>query len=156
ALGQLWQKRRAVPVVLGGPDDGAAIHQLTRELSRKNVPWLTTDTHAGVLEMAAILAEFDGVISVDTALAHLAVAQQVPTVVLIGGGNPGRFFPWPQAPHQVALNIPMPCDGCNNRCMFREAACITLITPKQVVAAYTRLKRGEGVSVPLPLVALEP
>ncbi len=151
ALNQLWRKRRTMPVILGGPDDGAAIHELARELSRQHVPWLTMDAQIGILEMSAIIAEFDAIFSVDTGLAHLAVAQQVPTIVLVGGGNPGRFFPWPEAPHHVALNIPMPCDGCNNRCMFREAACITLITPQQIVAAYTRLKR-KGRQEPLKLL----
>jgi ADP-heptose:LPS heptosyltransferase len=90
--------------------------------------------------MAAIVAELDGLLSVDTGLAHLAVAQKVPTVVLVTGGTPARFFPWPNAKHHLVLNIPTPCSGCHDRCTLPEAECITHITPDEIVAAYARLK----------------
>jgi ADP-heptose:LPS heptosyltransferase len=70
----------------------------------------------------------------------MAVAQNVSTIVLVGGGDPGRFFPWPRAPHHHVLSVSMPCAGCHNRCVLQEAECITHINPEEIVAAYARLK----------------
>jgi ADP-heptose:LPS heptosyltransferase len=154
AISGLWRSRKAVPILLGGPTDSDSVRQLAGELSRRRVPWFVMDKPIGILEMAAFIAELDGVLSVDTGLAHLAIAQNVPTVVLVGGGNPKRFFPWPNAPHHVALNTPMPCEDCNNRCMFREAACITLIDPDQIIDAFVRLKTVRRVPLPMLPAAL--
>jgi ADP-heptose:LPS heptosyltransferase len=87
-------------------------------------------------------------LSVDTGLAHVAVAQRVPTVVLVGGGSPGRFFPWPNARDHVVLNNAMPCDGCNNKCHLPEAMCITKITSDEIVEAYMRLRTDQTTLAP--------
>jgi ADP-heptose:LPS heptosyltransferase len=146
ALVRLWEEQRAMPVLLGGPNDRRAIAKLAEELRARDVPSLRLNDPAGVLEMAATVGRLDGMLCVDTGLAHLAVAQNVPTVVLVSGGNPNRFFPWPQANHHAALNVPMPCAGCNNRCTLDKPECITRITPDEIVAAYARL-RGRRLAV---------
>ena len=140
ALKRLWREQRSLAVLLGGPADGAQLDVLARELAACEVPHLRLTQRPGILEMAAIVARLDGLLSVDTGLAHLAVAQSVPTVVLVGGGTPGRFFPWPNAKQHVVLNVPMPCDGCNNRCTLDEPSCIHNIPRDDLVAAYSRLK----------------
>jgi ADP-heptose:LPS heptosyltransferase len=140
ALKHLWSEERLVPVLLGGPSDRARMDRLADELQANQIPHLRMRKSLKIRPMAALVAKFDGVISVDTALAHLAVAQGVPTVVLVAGGNPGRFFPWPNARHHIALNVATPCAGCNNRCTETEAICITQISPDEIVAAYNQLR----------------
>jgi ADP-heptose:LPS heptosyltransferase len=100
----------------------------------------------GLLEMTALVGKLDGLLSVDTGIAHLAVAQNTPTVVLSTGGAPGRFFPWPRAEHHETLNHSMPCANCNDRCILPEAECITHIEPLDIVRAYARLK-GRHISL---------
>lgn len=139
-ISKLWKQRRAVPVLLGGPDDQRIADHLANELRASGVPCLRLFMPSGILDMAALISRLDGVLSVDTGLAHLAIAQHVPTVVLVGGGNPGRFFPWPDAPHHDALNVATACAGCNNRCTESEAICITTISPDEIVNAYARVK----------------
>jgi ADP-heptose:LPS heptosyltransferase len=146
ALKRLWEQQRAMPVLLGGPSDGASLDALASALVAAEVPHQRLVAPLDILEMAAIVAELDGVLSVDTGLAHLSVAQGVPTVVLVTGGNPGRFFPWPNARSHVVLNVPMSCSGCNDRCTLSEAECITHIPSDDIVAAYARLK-GRRVSL---------
>lgn len=146
ALKRLWDEQRVMGVLLGGPTDAEALSQVEAELNSLDVPHLKLTQPLGILEMAAIVAEMDGILSVDTGLAHLAVAQKIATVVLVTGGTPGRFFPWPNAKHHLVLNIPTACAGCNDRCTLSEAECITHITPDEIVAAYAKLK-GRRVSL---------
>ncbi|HWP40146.1 MAG TPA: glycosyltransferase family 9 protein, partial [Tepidisphaeraceae bacterium] len=153
ALQRLWREHRAMPLLLGGPGDFRLIHQLWTALLASDVPVLRLDRAMPILEIAAVIGRLEAVISVDTGLAHLAVAQHVPTVVLVGGGNPRRFFPWPQTPHHQVLNIPMPCEGCNNRCTLPQPRCITEIDPAQIVLAWARLRNR---AVPLEVYVAAP
>jgi ADP-heptose:LPS heptosyltransferase len=148
ALKKLWDDERLIAVLIGGPGDVDRLDDLAAYLNENELPFLRMEKPLGILEMAAIVGKFETVLSVDTGLAHLAVAQSVSTIVLIGGGNPGRFFPWPNAKHHIALNVSTPCSGCNNRCTETEAVCITQIAPEDIVAAYGELKgRRRGVEV---------
>jgi ADP-heptose:LPS heptosyltransferase len=146
ALKRLWTQHRVVPVLLGGPDDWQAIDRLAAELIHDEVPYLSLAKPLGILDMTALVGKLDAIISVDTGLAHLAVAQQTPSIVLVTGGTPGRFFPWPATNHHAVLNVSMPCSGCNDRCTLEEAACITHINPDEIVSAYARLK-GRRISL---------
>jgi ADP-heptose:LPS heptosyltransferase len=140
ALKRLWDEQRAMAIILGGPGDRAAMDQLAAELFTLQIPHLQMTRPLGILDIAATVGKLDGLLSVDTGLAHLAVAQGIATVVLSTAGTPGRFFPWPRTAHHHTLSISMPCSGCNDRCILSEAECITQINPQEIVAAYARLK----------------
>jgi ADP-heptose:LPS heptosyltransferase len=139
----LWTERRALPALIGGPDDMRQLERLALGLAYTGIPFLRMSKPASVLDTAALLARMDGVISVDTGLAHLAVAQKIPTVVLVGGGHPGRFFPWPRASHHVVLNVQMHCERCRNECTQAEPSCVTQISPDDIFGAYVGLKTGQ-------------
>lgn len=139
-ISRLWKQRRAVPVLLGGPNDREHADRLANLLRAARIPCLRMGKTLGILEMSALISRLDGVISVDTGLAHLAIAQYVPTVVLVGGGDPGRFFPWPRTPHHSAITVPTACAGCHNRCNQPEAICITQILPDTIADAYSKLR----------------
>jgi ADP-heptose:LPS heptosyltransferase len=136
-IADLWRTRRAMCVLLGGPADSKVLDELSKSLS--DVPHARLSSGAGLLTVAGILPRLDALLSVDTGLAHMAIAQDVPTVVLRTGGHPGRFFPWPAATRSIALNKPMPCEGCRCRCVLAEAECVTRIQPGEIIAAYLRL-----------------
>jgi ADP-heptose:LPS heptosyltransferase len=144
ALRRLWDEQRVMAVLIGGPMDGAAIGELSAQLH--DVPHVRLLRSVNVLTASAIIRRLDGMLSVDTGLAHVALAMRVPTVVLVGGGHPGRFFPWPGTHPQVALNVAMACDGCANRCHLPEPLCITRIRPDEIVEAYMKL-RVRNVSI---------
>jgi ADP-heptose:LPS heptosyltransferase len=148
AMKKLWIERRALPALIGGPMDRYYLDRFALGLQYTGVPFVRMKKPLSVLDTSALLARVDGVISVDTGLAHLAIAQRIPTVVLVGGGHPGRFFPWPRAAHHVALNVQMHCERCRNHCTQSEPLCVTQITPNDIVAAYIGLKTG---NMPLQL-----
>jgi ADP-heptose:LPS heptosyltransferase len=88
-----------------------------------------------LVDVANLIRRCDGMVTIDTGLAHLAVSLGVPTVVLVIGGHPGRFFPWPIPTRSVALTEPVPCAGCANRCIHPTAICLDQITPDRVIRA---------------------
>ena len=146
ALTRLWEEQHTMAVLLGGPNDQAAMDEVASHLI--NVPHLRLLKPVHLLTMAAVVRRLDGMLSVDTGLAHVALAQRVPSVILVGGGAPGRFFPWPNARDHVVLNNAMPCDGCNNKCHLPEPSCITRISSDEIVEAYMRLRTDQTSIVP--------
>jgi ADP-heptose:LPS heptosyltransferase len=144
ALRRLWEQQRVMAVLLGGPLDRGAMDEVSRHLH--DVPHVRLLRSVDVLTTAAIVRRLDCMLSVDTGLAHIALSMRVPAVVLVGGGHPGRFFPWPGTHQQAILNAPMPCDGCGNRCHLPEPSCITRIAPDAIVEAYHML-RVRNVSI---------
>jgi|SRR5688572_19890382 ADP-heptose:LPS heptosyltransferase len=142
-LRQLWQEHRAMGALLGGPGDEEFIDSITDRLGE--VPFLRPGRVLGVLATAALIGRVDALISVDTGLAHAAIAQDVPSIILRIGGDPGRFFPWPGAHRSIVLSRAMPCEGCHNRCHLGEAKCITDVPPEEVVAAYAKLSVSRSI-----------
>ena len=133
ALRELWQRHHILPVMIGSAAETGTIRSILA--LTPDVPALALDGPLDVLTLAALLGLLDGVISVDTGPAHFALAQKVPTVVLCGGGHPGRFFPWPNARSSIVLNRPMPCEGCSARCHLPEPECLTKVAPQEIVGA---------------------
>jgi ADP-heptose:LPS heptosyltransferase len=133
AIGELWSAHRMLPAFLGGAAEQETVDQIIALLPE--TPHLRLISPIEVLALASLVGKLDALISVDTGTAHLAVAQRVPSVVLCGGGHPGRFFPWPGARNALVLNVPMPCDGCLGRCQLTQPQCLTGIKPDDIVAA---------------------
>ncbi len=144
----LWQNG-IICALLGGPEDSMQLEEVARQLG--SLPHLRLPRPLTLPESAALIGALDGLLSVDTGLAHIALAQEVPSVTLVGGGHPGRFLPWPLGRNGIALNHRMPCEGCRNRCHLPAAECITRIQPAEIAGAMARLL---GRPVPLPLRAV--
>jgi ADP-heptose:LPS heptosyltransferase len=82
----------------------------------------------GVCELAACIARCRAVVSNDSSGLHLAVAQDVPTVGILGGYHFGRFYPWGDpAIHRVA-NVPMDCYHCNDACIYGDWRCVSNVS----------------------------
>lgn len=148
AASLLWQSG-IICALLGGPADDAQLDEVSRRFG--SLPHLKMNRSMDVAEMSALIASLDGLLSVDTGLAHVSLAQDVPTVALVGGGHPGRFLPWPLARRAVILNHRMPCEGCGHRCHLAEAQCVTRIEPAEIARAMAGLLRRPA---PTPLRAV--
>lgn len=136
ALRQIWADYRQMPAFVGGPEDAEAIHRITQLLG--DVPFHIFPPDPDFAVAAAVVSRLDGLISVDTGLAHAATAFDVPTVVLATGGMPGRFWPWPGTSSAIVLTKPVKCASCNYRCIQDSATCVTEIEPRQVADALLR------------------
>ena len=82
---------------------------------------------------AALLQGSRLAIGTDTGLAHLACAVGCRNVVILGGGDFGRFFPYSPLTNAVAL--PLSCYFCHYECRFATAHCLNSIPAGTVRAA---------------------
>jgi ADP-heptose:LPS heptosyltransferase len=85
------------------------------------------------------ISRADAVVTIDTGTAHLSVAMDKPTVVLIGGAHFGMFGPWRTSERQVWINHDLPCYQCGWHCTQPEITCLTAIKPEQVVSSLKAL-----------------
>lgn len=73
-------------------------------------------------DLYALAHQAQWVVSNDTALSHIAIAVKTPSATFLGGGNWGRFHPYPDFLN--TLNTPyfhsMPCFNCQWHCVFEE------------------------------------
>jgi ADP-heptose:LPS heptosyltransferase len=141
AVAALWQRHRILCALLGSAADEPALREVSLRLG--GIAHLKMTQPLDLPAMAGLIGALDGLLSVDTGLAHIALAQEVATVVLVGGSHPGRFFPWPSLPPRrelaVVLNHPMPCQGCRGRCHLSQPQCLTEIEPDRIVQAMAQL-----------------
>jgi ADP-heptose:LPS heptosyltransferase len=83
-------------------------------------------------ELAQEIAQAELYLGVDTGPAHLALALGKPTVVVLGGGDYGRFFPYGKA---RVVTRQMDCFQCHWECRYDRALCLHDISPPEIVKA---------------------
>lgn len=131
---ELWEDHRVMPAFLNTPDELAVVHTIMSQIP--DVPFVDMTAPVEVLALASIMTRLDGIISIDTGSAHLALAADLPSVILCGGGHPGRFIPWSNIPaRSIVLTHDVDCAGCHGRCTQSEKRCLTDIHPTRVAAA---------------------
>ena len=107
-------------VIVGGPGERAGDHR-KRFGDEERIIDLIGKT--SVPELLDVLNHAALVISNDTGPAHLSIALQTPTVVIVGGGHFGSFVPYPEeiCPEFVKFAFEeMPCYHCFWRCPKRQ------------------------------------
>jgi heptosyltransferase-2 len=95
-----------------------------------------------------VLACAEMVISNDSGIYHLGVSLNRPTIAVGGSGLPARYFPYPRETElrTKVLYRPVPCAGCNWRCIFTPARnetvwCLQQISWQEVAEAAGELLR---------------
>jgi ADP-heptose:LPS heptosyltransferase len=81
-------------------------------------------------ELSREILAADLFLGVDTGPAHLALALGKPAVVVLGGGDYGRFFPYGKS---RVVTHPMECFQCHWECIYDRALCLHDILPDEVV-----------------------
>lgn len=82
--------------------------------------------------LVAVLSKCDIIFAMETAAAHIGVALRKPTVVVMGGGHYGRFYPWGNPEMNRVAHLPMDCYRCEWRCRYSTIRCIQEIPPTTV------------------------
>jgi ADP-heptose:LPS heptosyltransferase len=95
-----------------------------------------------------VLARAELVISNDSGTYHLGLSLNRPTIAVGGSGLPARYFPYPREAGLLTkvLYRPVPCAGCNWRCIHptsrSEAVwCLRQISWQEVAEAADKLLR---------------
>ena len=99
-------------------------------------------------DLPDLLARAELVISNDSGIYHLGVSLGRPTVAVGGSGLPARYFPYPReaALSTKVLYRPVPCAGCNWRCIHttsrsETAWCLQQISWQEMADAADELLR---------------
>jgi lipopolysaccharide heptosyltransferase II len=127
----LRETRQARLVVVGGRRDRALGEEILAGLGGANLAGRTTPS-----ELAAVLAQCELLIGIDSGPMHVAAAMGRPVVGLFGPTDPGRTGPQGEG-HEVLFHR-QPCGPCMTP-TCQDRPCMTTITPEEVLAAVERV-----------------
>ena len=139
-------------LLLGGPEE-AELHQQIMDMMQSNMPVRSFAGNDNIKVTAAVLEQADLFVGNDSALVHLAVAVDTPTVAIFGLTNHKAWGPFTgSAPEPeperlaVVVRLGLPCMPCFYRghdlgtpegCATRD--CLALLGVGPVAAAAQRL-----------------
>jgi len=136
----LFSKYKAKILIFGGEKDRQDINQV---VSFIKVPFYKIDNLVSLRQLMALIKTCDLFISNDTGPMHLAVALEVPVIVLFGPQTPLRYGPW--MPKKAAVfykNLPCsPCPHHTDKC--KDNRCMKAIKIEEVFSAAVSLLRSE-------------
>lgn len=117
-------------VVLVGDKERLIDSFLIRDEIEKNGNEVTNLVGStSINELIALVQKASYVISVESAILHIAIACRIKTFAIVGGGHWGRFFPWGPMDNVIWINKMMECFQCNWECRYDDFRCIDNIIP---------------------------
>ena len=123
------------PVMLIGQDrQRGQLEAIAAKLKDGGID-VSIQTGMSLSEYLKIVGSAPIVITTETATAHIAVAYDRPTLVVIGGGHYGEFAPWQRSRRQRWLIHHLDCEGCNWHCRYPTPECLTKIRPEEIIKA---------------------
>lgn len=128
---KLLRKNNFQVVLAGGPDEYFIEEGINNFLDQP-VKSLIGKTNGGLGILAAIISLSKFYFGSDTGPTHLARAVSCPSLVILGGGTFGRFFPYGDLEKCQIVNKNMPCYNCNWLCIYSQVKCINDIEVEDV------------------------
>lgn len=131
-------------VLTGGPGDRPLVDRVAAHLA--GAPMANLCGAFDLVDLAALLAELDVLVTGDTGPMHLAAAVGTRVVALFGPSDPRRYGPLGEG-HRV-LRVDLPCSPCHRvrmppaRCRGHVPDCLDQIAAERVVAAALDVLRG--------------
>ena len=106
--------RNGIPLIFGN-------NEIEETKKIESVTILNNEEALNIMELTGLILKASYVVANDTGPAHLSIALGTPTVVILGGGHFGSFFPYPEnlIPNHVRFVYEnMPCYHCFWRCFL--------------------------------------
>jgi len=127
-----------VIILCGSKSELSISKNIMSRISLKNAVDLTGKTT--LLELAAIIRGARWLISNDSAAAHIANAVKTQAFVILGGGDFGRFLPYPRQNYIHAIsNGRLDCFNCYWNCKYDSYKCINDISVESVKDEISKL-----------------
>ncbi|MEI7819672.1 MAG: glycosyltransferase family 9 protein [Verrucomicrobiota bacterium] len=127
----------------GSSQQEKALAELALKLATVDLK-VEVSTPGNFHEFGCLLARSRCVLASETGAAHLAVALDKPSVILIGGGHYGFFAPWTHSSKQIWLTNRVPCFYCNWVCSQAEPFCLTKISSDGIRTALDEILGSAG------------
>lgn len=102
-------------------------------------PFVKVCQASDALDLLQKLTTASAVVSADTGPAHMAVALDLPSIILLGGGDFGSCGPWCRSNKQTWLFNRTDCYGCGFTCIHPEPYCLTGIKADVLRAEIRRI-----------------
>lgn len=131
AIGKLCRANGLKIAAVGTDADASLIAANTRGLDDITV---NLCGKTSLRELVAFVRAARIVVGAETGTTNMASALGVPTVVLMGGGDFGRFLP--ASPLDTIACLPLACYGCGWKCSFSREHCIRDAMPDVLGAAF--------------------
>ena len=129
-------------LLFGGVETQSLCEQLAAQLPG---PAMILAGRTTLREMASLIRRCRMLVGADSSGPHIACAVGVPNVVVMGGGQFGRFFPY--SPLTSAVALPLDCYQCNWQCKHARNHCIRDLAP-EVLAEVIRATLAKPASRP--------
>ena len=124
-------------LLCGGPSDRENNAAIRQSVSR---PLTDITGQTSLLELAALIAKADLLLTGDTGALHMATALKVPTLSLWGPTRPEKYGPL--VPGHVFLCATGECTNCNKtKCRQKNNACMNSLLAQQVADKTMELLR---------------
>lgn len=138
----LTKELKAKVLITGSKDDIALAKEIKKDL--RNVFVLAGKTT--IKESFALADKVDLIISVDTAMMHIAAALDKKTIALFGAGNTTKWYPYTK--NKIVLFDKSVCTSCMAaKCIYkgkRHKECMQAITPQQVISSVKALLKSKS------------
>lgn len=128
----LYEKHDAVSILTWGPGEESLVRSIHEGLESCTVIAPTTS----LAQLAYLLTQAVCVIGGDTGPIHLAAAQGVPVVALLGPSDPVRNGPYGN--NHAMVYHELECSGCYKR-KCRDPKCMGRITVDEVITAFENI-----------------
>ncbi|NTV48333.1 MAG: glycosyltransferase family 9 protein [Geobacteraceae bacterium] len=126
--------------IFGGPADMDLVNRVSHLIKEgsKDAKVLNLAGRTSLRELVVSISSCDLFIGMDTSGLHMAIATDVPTIGIVGGGHFGRFVPWGDPETNIFLTYKMECFNCNWRC-GTNMECVRNVSPHEVADAVKKL-----------------
>lgn len=129
-------------VAVGGSADRVLVREIAESSETKIVDLSGMTT---LPQLAAIVKNSRIFVGSESGPLHIATAVGIPTIGIVGGGHPFRFYPWGNPDVHRVVYKKMECYGCNWNCCFDRRRCIEDIPAELAIAEVSQLLESAGL-----------
>ena len=139
---KLWSERNLQPIILTGPGEEPIGREIALNMKSHPIAFRRGEVPFGALK--GIVRRCALMVCNDTGPRHVAVAYNVPTVVIMGPTDPAVTDSDYERKHIVRRDVP--CGPCYLRACPTDHRCMKLVTPDMVLWAAGDLLDRYGVA----------
>ncbi|MEJ2704217.1 MAG: glycosyltransferase family 9 protein, partial [Sedimentisphaerales bacterium] len=131
-------------VALGAGNDRELNQHSLKDIENAGVRVCDLSGKLTLRRSAAIIKRCRLAVGAETGLAHITAAVATPHVIVIGGGQFGRFMPY--SPLTSLVCLPLACYGCGWKCAYRQSQvyCVTCVSPDVIEYAVQETLRTQS------------
>jgi len=130
-IDRITEETDAVPIIFCAPSEKEIVKRIVSLTKRKERLVDTSEEIVGLSMLKAFIERLSALVTTDTGPRHIAVAFDIPTVVVMGPTDP-RYTARHLEKQVVLRAEELDCIACHKKVCPKEHDCMRLITPNMV------------------------